>query len=348
MKKGIDISAYQGNVDFKKIKAQFDFVILRLGIGDNVPGQDDKMLQTYLKGCQENNIPYGFYMVTYALNQSGNESVASEIAHTERLIQGTKPFAIFYDVEVESIEHLGKRVLTDYTDMYCSYFKNKGYNVGVYANKNWFTNFLDYKFLKEKGYLIWLAHYGVNQPSLDCDIWQYSEKGHVDGIGTNTTDMNYLYNENILNAVERHDTVNTSNNQVNVYYKAYTNEDGWLPEVKNLEDYAGYNNHAIRYLAMKVDKGTIEYRATTINGKRCGLVTGYNTDDYWNGYAGNGEPIATVEVLYKTPDDIRPVKYAKYKVNDYDWQLDLIKKNGMDGYAGSKKKIATKFQIVIE
>ncbi|MGN1298231.1 MAG: N-acetylmuramoyl-L-alanine amidase [Clostridia bacterium] len=139
-----------------------------------------------------------------------------------------------------------------------------------------------------------------------------------------------------------------SSNDVNVYYKAKTLKHGWLPEVKNLEDYAGWENSPITGLAIRVDKGSIKYRVTTVSGKQLGWITGYNINDYIKGWAGNGEAIALVEVYYYTPNDIRPYKKAKYKVNNYDWQYDNEKTNGQDGFAGVIGVPATKFQIVIE
>ena len=143
-------------------------------------------------------------------------------------------------------------------------------------------------------------------------------------------------------------TKSITNNQVNVFYQVKTREDGWLPMVKNLEDYAGNSNHKITGLAMHVDKGSIKYRVTTTTGKKLGWITKHDLKDYYNGYAGNNNPIATIEVMYYTPNDIRPFKYAKYKVNDYAWQFDLETKNGQDGYAGAKSVPATKFRICID
>lgn len=198
--KGIDVSHFQGTIDWSKVKkAGYEFAILRLGLGDNITSQDDNKIKENIKGCENNSIPYGFYFVTYAKRTTGSESVESEIEHTKRLIEGTKPFAIFYDMEVESTSSLGKDTLTNFAIKYCDYFKNLGYTVGVYANKNWFTNYLDYTKLKNKGYKIWLAHYNIDKPSLECDIWQYSDKGNVDGINTNTTDLDIMYT-NLINS----------------------------------------------------------------------------------------------------------------------------------------------------
>ncbi len=194
--KGIDVSSYQGNIDFARVKREnCQFVILRLGIGDDIESQDDKKFKYNLKKCQELGIPYAFYLVSYAKNLEGSESVRSEISHVERLIKGTSPFCIFYDMEVENIKGLGKSLLTDHVIMFCDYFRNKGYRTGVYANRDWFLNYLNYDLLWVKKYKIWLAHYGVDKPSLLCDLWQYTDQGHIDGISDNTVDLNVMYSD---------------------------------------------------------------------------------------------------------------------------------------------------------
>lgn len=145
--------------------------------------------------------------------------------------------------------------------------------------------------------------------------------------------------------------VKPTENKVNIYYQVETKEDGVLPMVKNLEDYAGWKNHAIRYLAMKVDVGTIKYRITTVSGKTLGWITRCDIRDHNLGCAGNGEPIATVEVMYYTPEDIvkkSGYKYVYYKVNNYSYQKDMIKSQMYDGYAGVQGVIATKFQAYID
>ena len=139
-----------------------------------------------------------------------------------------------------------------------------------------------------------------------------------------------------------------SDKEVNVYYKVKTQKHGWLPEVKNLEDYAGYEDSPIIGLAVKADKGTIKYRVHVKGGNWLPYVTGYDVNNFENGYAGDGRIVDAVEVYYYTPDSIRPYKKAKYKVNNYDWQYDNEKTNGQDGYAGVYGVNATKFQIVIE
>ena len=138
------------------------------------------------------------------------------------------------------------------------------------------------------------------------------------------------------------------NKTVNVIYRVKTQKHGWLPEVKNATDYAGWENSPIIGVAIKVDKGSIKYRVH-IKGKGwLPYITGYNIKDINNGYAGDGRIIDAIEAYYNTPNDIRPYKRAKYKVNNYSWQYDNEKTKGQDGYAGAFGVNATKFQIVIE
>ena len=140
----------------------------------------------------------------------------------------------------------------------------------------------------------------------------------------------------------------STSNEVNVYYRVKTQKHGWLSEVKNLEDYAGWENSPITGLAIRVDKGSIKYRVH-IKGKGwLPFVTGYDINDFNNGFAGDGvNAIDCVECYYYTPNDIRPYQYAYYKVNDYPYHKDLIKGNGFDGFGGVKGVPMTKFQIYI-
>lgn len=163
-----------------------------------------------------------------------------------------------------------------------------------------------------------------------------------------TLDMGWNRFINMIKA-KLEDKSEPSSNVVNCYYKVRTQKHQWLPEVKNLDDYAGYENSPITGLAIRVDKGSIRYRVHLKGKGWLPFVTGYDVNDYNNGFAGDGvNAIDCVECYYYTPNDIRPYKKAKYKVNNYLYQYDNEKTNGQDGYAGVYGVTATKFQIVIE
>lgn len=349
--KGIDISSWQGKIDWSKVKSQVDFAIIRCGLGDNIEKQDDSQFLNNVNSCISNEISFGVYLYSYAKNLAGNESIQSEIEHCKRLLNkiSVKPFCVYIDMEDDSTTYLGKLMLTNYALEFCKQITSLGYKAGVYANENWFKNYLDVAKIAEQGYSVWCAKYSSNKPNISAsyDIWQYSSTGKIDGISGNV-DMNEMYND-IRNNVQSTSTSTSSNTNVNVTYRVKTKAHGWLPEVKNLDDYAGWQNSPIIGLAIRVDKGSIKYRVHLKGKGWLSYVTGYDINDIKNGYAGNGKDIIdAVEVYYYTPDDIRPYKKAKYKVNDYSWQYDNEKTNGQDGYGGVFGVNATKFQIVIE
>lgn len=193
MLKGIDVSKYQGAIDWASAKADVDFAILRCGYGSNLVTQDDVQFVRSVAACEKLGIPYGVYLYSYATTEA---NIDSEIAHTLRVIEGTGPFCVYIDMEDASTIKLGKATLTNFAKRFCEAIKARGYKVGVYANENWFKNYLDVVALKACGYSIWCAKYSTNTPKIDAeyDIWQYSSGGTVKGI-KGRVDMNYMYND---------------------------------------------------------------------------------------------------------------------------------------------------------
>lgn len=152
-------------------------------------------------------------------------------------------------------------------------------------------------------------------------------------------------------------TSNTNNNTSNVIDVTYRVKvgDKWLSAVKNLEDYAGIIGKPITDIAIKVSKGKVKYRVHIKGGKWLPYVTGYDINDFNNGYAGNGKPIDAIEIYYTTPSDIVQSKgyhKAKYRVSPvkksyYSWQYDNEKDKNQDGYAGSFGTTIDRVQITI-
>ena len=197
MLKGIDISVYQGTIGWELVKPNIDFAILRCGYGSDISKQDDVQFERNATECERLGIPYAVYLYSYANTVN---KVDSEIQHVLRLVKGKTPFCIYYDMEDGQVANLGKTVLTSYAKRFCEGIKANGYKVGVYANENWFKNYLNVKELYDLGYSIWVAKYSVFKPKIaikegQYDIWQYTSKGKMDGIGSKGLDMNYMYND---------------------------------------------------------------------------------------------------------------------------------------------------------
>lgn len=178
--------------------------------------------------------------------------------------------------------------------------------------------------------------------------------GKVNNTDTNNTNDANKKDTINTNKPNSNSTTKNPKNIPNVIYRVRV--DGkWLTKVKNLEDYAGIVGKKITDVAIKVSEGYVKYRVHINGGKWLPWVTGYNTKDSKNGYAGNGKPIDAIEVNYITPNDIKNSighLKAKYRVSTvknkyFDWQYDNKKEHGQDGYAGTFGKTIDRLQVVL-
>lgn len=332
----VDISEFQQGINFNKMKNDgIKAVIIRAGYGRK-SSQKDSMFESHYKNAKSENMMIGVYWYSYADSVGDAEKEAKSCL--ECINNKSLDMPIYYDLEDNSQTKLGKAKLTEIAERFCETIKKSNYRAGVYANLNWFNNYLDYDKLKKK-YSIWLAQYNsVNE--LNCDIWQNSSTGRVSGYGKNI-DTNIIFNESVFNSKKEDDKDKGKITKPDIFYRVRC-DDVWLPEVKNLEDYAGLKGKAITDIAIKVSEGKVWYQVHTKNGW-LPKVSGYDIDDYENGYAGNGSKIDAIRVYYTTPQSIAESlnKYlvAKYKVSAiskeyFDWQHDDQTSNGQDGYAG--------------
>lgn len=196
MKKGIDVSEWQGKIDWDEVKQDdIKFAIIRCGYGMDYTSQDDEEFEKNIKECERLNIPFGIYLMSYA---NTVEKARSEVQHILRLSKGHNPsLGLWYDVEDNATSgSVGKEALTNIINTFCGTIKNDGYKVGVYASLNWLDNKIE-KQIKEN-YPIWVAQYN-NKCQYDGKyiLWQYTSSGKVNGISGNV-DMNYLYDESLL------------------------------------------------------------------------------------------------------------------------------------------------------
>jgi len=189
--KGIDVSYHNGTIDWKRVKqSEVKYAIIRCGYGKNVKSQDDKKWEENVRGCTDNNIPYGVYLYSYADNV---EKASSEADHAIRLLEGKKfKYPVYYDLEENKIrDRLTKQQIADIAQTFCDKLSAKGYTVGIYANKDWFTHYLtDSRF---NNWTKWVAQYNtVCNYHGKYDMWQCSSTGSVPGI-SGRVDLNYSY-----------------------------------------------------------------------------------------------------------------------------------------------------------
>lgn len=190
--RGIDISKYQGTVDFKKVKdTGVEFVIARIGYG-MYENQKDPRFEEYYKGAVDNNMPVGVYLYSYALNVDDAKREAEVVLNWLKNRRLNLP--VYYDIEDKSQENLGKTTLTNMCIAFCDRIEKAGYWAGIYANKYWLTSILNAEEL-QKRYTIWVAQYNKeNTYKGRYDMWQYTSSGKVNGINGNV-DMNILYRD---------------------------------------------------------------------------------------------------------------------------------------------------------
>ena len=118
-----------------------------------------------------------------------------------------------------------------------------------------------------------------------------------------------------------------------------------LPAVTNLSDYAGIQGKPITDIAIKVNKFYVKYRVHVKGGSWLPWVTGYNWNDYNNGYAGNGRAIDAIQIQHSGSGKKVKYRVSPVKKGYYPWQLNVEKSSSMDGYAGSFGVTIDRIQI---
>lgn len=239
--KCIDISTWQQNIDFAKVKASgITAVIIRAGYGREIT-QKDSQFENHYKGAKSAGLKIGAYWYSYANSVS---EAAQEAIACLTCVQGkTFDLPIYFDMEEASQTKLGKKTLTHMAEEFCDTIIEGGYRAGVYSNLNWLTNYLDYSALRAK-YSIWLAQWASSH-SLSCDIWQYSSTGSVAGVSGNV-DMNIIENRNILagsSAGAKPEQKVTT--KLKFYYLAktgYTNSIAQVKTVQRILNYLGFRD----------------------------------------------------------------------------------------------------------
>lgn len=356
MSYGIDVYHGTGAISFGSVKAAgYGFVIVKATEGVDF---EDANFVDNVKAAAKAGLDVGAY---HFLRATSIDKQASDFLAA---IKGVGNYAMLaIDVENPSpnnteISDLGKegimsRIMTLYNAI-----RDAGYTcpVYVYASASWLRTLIDVVACREAGLKIWMAAYSNDTPdnadrSADCDMWQWCSDGKVPGV-TGDTDCDVCYRGIGASAPAKPASAPIGT-AVHADYRVRVGG-VWLPEVRDLTDFAGRSNGSpITDVAVHVSAGYIKYRVHICGGHWLPYVAGYNVGDSSNGYAGNDSPIDAVEVYYTTPDCIRPVKCAKYRVapgacNYYPWQYDDQTTGGQDGYAGSFGRKIGKLQLCIE
>lgn len=193
--KGIDISSWQGKIDWKKVSDYgMDFAIIRITEVGNVK---DSQFENNFAGCNKYKIPVGVYKYSYAMNISEIQSEARKVVS---VLNGRRiQFPVFLDLEHNNQRALGSESIHKMADAFREIVESAGYKFGIYCNVDWYNTVIC-SHLKKHDF--WIARYpasdnGSVQERLRPNVgvgWQYSSKGKVPGINGNV-DMDVFYKD---------------------------------------------------------------------------------------------------------------------------------------------------------
>lgn len=215
--KGIDVSKYQGEVDWEKAKAAgIDFAILRCGFGGEWDGveagwnQDDAQWRRNADECTRLGIPFGVYLYSYARDE---EEARSEADHVARLLGLTAPpqegledytaapyqlsYPVYYDLEDKYITGIFPEEMAAVTAAFFERLQSYGYagKQGLYASLNWVRGRFDHPAFDPWRENLWIARFADELGYTGTyDMWQssYTAPGADYGVQSETVDIDFV------------------------------------------------------------------------------------------------------------------------------------------------------------
>lgn len=186
--KGIDVSRWQGVIDWETVKSNTDisFAIIRIGAGTS----KDKYFTSNMTKALASGIHCGIYV--YSLATSTQEALNEAEFVLKAIKSYDIKYPVYYDIEDSRQLKLSNKERTSLIQTFCDKVSSANYIAGVYANSHWFNTKFNLNQLKK--YEKWIAHWEVSSPSYDgaYGMWQYSSTGKINGIVGNV-DLNYCY-----------------------------------------------------------------------------------------------------------------------------------------------------------
>ena len=194
--KGIDVSEWQGEIDWQQVKdSGVEFVIIRVGGRGTTEGglYTDEYAQSYYEGATAVGLKVGAYIFSQAITVEEAVNEAKFVIAQVKDLDVQMP--IVYDWEYVDSEartaDTDSRTLTDMAKAFCDTVKEAGYTPMIYFGR---SQSMDMMHLEELvDYPFWLAMYStVMDYPYKVDMWQYTDTGVVPGIAGNV-DMNLMF-----------------------------------------------------------------------------------------------------------------------------------------------------------
>lgn len=188
---GIDVSEWQGRIDWEKVKPNIDFAIIRLGYGQNTL---DGEARRNIAECNRLGIPYGVYWFSYAYNVDRAKNEARNAIARLKELGAKLDYPFWFDWEYDSRNHAAKlgytisnQLLRDMAWAFCSIIEEAGLYAGIYANYDYIHNHYGEEIFQR--FDLWYAYLDTNCDR-DVNIHQFAFDYHVDGI-SGDVDVNW-------------------------------------------------------------------------------------------------------------------------------------------------------------
>lgn len=202
---GIDVSRWQGEINYDKLfeTGEVDFMIPRIGWYSRNQSKfiEDIQFKRNYKQTHSKGIPIGGYVYSYATTvEEAKQEARETVNYLKSTGQTNFDLPIFFDIEDNTQINLGKQKTAEMTIAFGEIIKQAGFKPGVYSYYYFLFNYMDLSMIPSD-YEIWVADFGKsNDGQLPSDIfkyskydmWQYSEKGKIDGI-EGYVDLNIRY-----------------------------------------------------------------------------------------------------------------------------------------------------------
>ena len=185
---GIDVSHYQGNINWKAVKDYgIDFAFIKCLQGKS---RVDECFHTNMRNAIANDIPVGVYV--YSKAKTIDDAVAEAKRAIKECSQYKLTYPVVFDFESKHFEDMSLAMRGKIIDAFCQTILSDGkYIPMLYSSRYWLMHMIPAEVVKK--YDIWLAEYTTGKPKYtgDYKIWQYGV-GKVTGI-IGDVDMNIGY-----------------------------------------------------------------------------------------------------------------------------------------------------------
>lgn len=189
MLKGIDVSQWQDEIDWEKVKQSgVQFVIIRAGYGRSLSQKDPNFEKNYA-GATKAGLKVGAYWYSYAVSSADAQQEAKTCIQA---IKGKKfDFPIYFDLEEQVQFAKGRNFCDSLVESFCDEMEKNGYFTGLYISRSPLQNYISSSVAKK--YALWVAEYGPKcNYDGDYGMWQHTSSYRVNGINGNV-DHNYCY-----------------------------------------------------------------------------------------------------------------------------------------------------------